>query len=434
MAQSTVNYLSRDFTSIKNDLINWAKTYHSDKLVFFNDANPDIMYLEMVAYVGDMLSYYTDKTFNENFRTTAQIPESLVRIANNLGFYNTGSVDSIVNVDVSITVPYIVNNGNPVSPDVRYYPVILPGSKLKSSSGIIFEVTDGINFTLDQNRIVVPNLDSNGKVTDFTITKTVTARAGESKIQSFYVSENSHNPFLSFILNDSNVTEIIGVIAVAGNQTIAPANYDFIDYKKAFYQVTALTQSTAFFEINSSSTNVVKQGVWQPIPNRYIVRRDVNGLVTITFGNQSSTTITQTLYSPVTGDEYFNNVHDDVDLGTLPPVNSTVFIKYKTGGGIVTNAAAGTINKIILKQFEAIDTTGLSGQTLSKVRNSLTVNNPLDASGGRDVPTMEELREITGKTFAAQDRGVTPEDIKAMVKLMPPKYGSPFRMSYEVKP
>jgi len=434
MSQPTVNYLSRDFLNIKNDLINWAKTYHSDKLVFFNDANTDIMYLEMVAYVGDMLSYYTDKTFNENFRTTAQALESLVRISNNLGFYNTGAMSSIVEVEVSVKIPFTSSTIGAISPDYKFCPILSTGTKLKSDSGVSFEITEAVNFTLSQNRTETPNYDGNGAVIDYTITKKVTAKAGETRIQSFYVSEALYKPFLSFVLNDLDITEIVGLVVVQGKQTVAPTDYSFVNYNVAYYQVRELTQSKAFFETNidnTSSTALIKQGAYQPIPRRFIVRRDAKNTTTITFGNQYNEDVTEKLYSPVTADEYFNNVHDDVDLGTLPPVNSTIFVKYRIKGGSSTNVVSGTINSITAKQWEAVDLS-LPMPLINKIRSSLKVTNPLDASGGRDTPTLEELREISGKTFAAQDRGVTSEDIKTMVKLMPPKFGNPFRVSYDV--
>jgi len=427
--QPAINYLNRDFTSLKSDLVNWAKTYHSDKIIFFNDANPDIMYLEMCAYVGDMLSYYIDKSFNENFRTTAQAAESLVRIANNLGFYNTGTVSSSVYVNISVRIPYVSTDGI-ITPDYKYLPIINAGARLKSNSGVFFEVPDVINFTSEQDRVVLPNLDGNNQVIDYTVTKEVFAKSGETKIQNFYVSENLHKPFLSFVLDDRDITEIVGIVVVPGNQTVAPADYDFIDYNNAYYQVRALTQSKAFFETNVNSSTI-KQGEWVDIPKRFIVRRDVNNIVTITFGNQSTEDIPEAIYSPVTADEYFNNVHDDVNLGFLPPINSTVFIKYRVGGGLSTNVSEETITLITSKEFSLPDSS-LDLTKLSKVRGSFKVNNLTAATGGRDIPSIEEIREISGQTFAAQDRGVTPEDIKAMIQMMPPKYGQPFRVSYDL--
>ena len=83
-----VNYFNRDFAQLRADLMNYAKTYHSDKFAYFNDASPDMMYLELLAYIGDTLNYSIDRAFNESFRNTAQSRESFIRIAQDLGFYN----------------------------------------------------------------------------------------------------------------------------------------------------------------------------------------------------------------------------------------------------------------------------------------------------------------------------------------------------------
>ena len=96
----TVNYFSRDFESFKTELINWAKTYFPDQFQYTNDASPDVMYFEACAYVGDVLSYYTDRNFNESFRTTAQARESLVRIANDFGYTQLGrTYDGVANAN-----------------------------------------------------------------------------------------------------------------------------------------------------------------------------------------------------------------------------------------------------------------------------------------------------------------------------------------------
>ena len=67
MAQKTVtiNYLSRDFTSIRADLINYLKTFFPEQWQDFNVTSPGMALLELNAYVGDLLSYATDKKYNE---------------------------------------------------------------------------------------------------------------------------------------------------------------------------------------------------------------------------------------------------------------------------------------------------------------------------------------------------------------------------------
>ena len=442
----TINYLSRDFASLKEDLINFAKTYHSDKLAYFNDANPDVMYLEMVAYVGDVLSFYTDKTFNESFLSTALARESLYRIATDLGFFELGSTPSQTQVILSIKVPFIsdVNTGT-IKPDPDMLVAIESGMQLASDTGVSFEVLEEVNFADSRNRKVIPNLDSNNQVENYTIEKSAVAIAGTTKIQRFYVSPEKAKPFLQIVLDDIGVTQVLGAISTPGNVFIAPADEDFTDPNKAYFEVRTLVEATKFVEVNpvdqleqeAYESTTVRPGAYVEIPKRFIARYDVNSLLTLTFGsgNPNFGAFNNIIKSFVDANTLsLNQVLNNTALGEVPPADSTLFIKYRIGGGSNTNVIVGQINTVKAKTFFPI-TGSPNLTTLQQVRNSLKVRNDLPAVGGREELTNEEIRQTVGKIFAAQDRGVTYEDIKVLIERMPPEFGRPFRIAYEeIKP
>lgn len=442
----TINYLSRDFTTLRADLINFAKTYHSDKLAYMNDANPDVMYLEMVAYVGDVLSYYTDKTFNESFLSTALARESLYRIATDLGFFELGPTPSQTQVVLSIKVPFVPDvNAGTIKPDPDMLVAIEPGMQLASDTGINFEVLEEVNFADPRNRKVIPNLDSNNQVEDYTIEKSAVAKAGVTKLQRFYVSPDKAKPFLQVVLDDTGVTQVLGAISLPGNVYVAPPDEDFTDPSKAYFEVRTLIEAQKFVEVNpvdqleqeAFESTTVRPGAYVDIPKRFIARYDVNGLLSLTFGSGNPNfgafnNIIQSFVDP--NSLSLNQVLNNTALGEVPPPDSTLFIKYRTEGGSKTNALAGQINTVKAKTFFPF-TGSPNLTTLQQVRNSLKVRNDLPAVGGREELTNEEIRQTVGKIFAAQDRGVTYEDIKVLIERMPPEFGRPFRISYEeIKP
>lgn len=442
-----VNYLSRDFASLRDDLINFAKLYHSDVLAYFNDANPDIMYLEMVAYVGDILSYYTDKTFNESFRSTAQARESLFRIATNLGFYNLGSTPSQTQVVFSITVPYVADPSTGViSPDPNYLIALNPNSQLKSDTGVAFTVQEPINFSNPINRTVIPNLDSNNQVINYTIQVSAVATAGTKKIQRFYVSPDLALPFMQITLDDTGITQIVGAVSSPGNVYTAPSDSAFTDPAQAYFQVDDLIKSQIFSEVNpidpteislfAAQTNVVP-GNYVDIPQRFIARRDVNDIVTLTFGsgNPDFSAFNNVIQTSVNANTpSLNQILNNTALGSIPPPNSTMFIQYFVGGGVSSNVLVGQLNTITSQTFSPVVGTPNLG-ILQNVRASLTVGNPVfPAVGGTDVPTIEEVRAEIGYTYAAQDRAVAYQDVVSLVNKMPPQFGQPYRMTYEEIP
>jgi hypothetical protein len=443
-----VNYLSRDFETLRQDLINWARITHPDKFTYFNDASPDVMYLEMCAYVGDMLSYYIDRTFNESFLSTAQAAESLTRIAKDLGFFDTGSTPSTTQIQVTCNVPFKVDPlTSVVAPDSDYLVVIKAGMMLQSNNGINFEVLEDINFADTTNRIVVPNVDSNNQVVDYTITKTVIAIAGETRIQRYYITDTQAQPFLTITLDDQDITEIVGIAGVAGNQYVAPIDESFFDLNTSWFEVRGLSQETQFVELNPTQQSqqliasyidpVVKVGTTVPISKRFIVRRDVNGLVSLTFGSSSTSysafnNVVQT--STISNTSTLNQILNNTILGEIPKPNTTLFIKYRVLGGDQTNVIAGQITNILNKVFQPAPS-GADLTVLSKVRSSLTATNLIPALGGKDAPSKEEIKMIAGKIFSAQDRAVTYEDVKALIDTMPAQFGRPYRVSYEeIKP
>lgn len=434
----TINYSSRDFQSLRSDLIAWAKSYHPDTLNYFNDSNPDIMYLEMCAYVGDILSYYTDKSFNETFRTTAQARTSLVRIANDLGFFELGATPSATQLVFTIKVPYLTDANGVNFPHPDYLISLKPETKVKAANGQYFEVLEDINFADSRNRKEILNLDGNNNLVDYTIEKYVPATAGQTKIQRYYVSAINSIPFLNVTINDSDITEILGIVSVPGNELVAPDVTDFTDPKKAWYEVRDLTQDRIFLEVNPLDTlnQTIKTGSMVEVPRRFIVRRDENDLVSLTFGNNSTSfkTFQEIIQTTIDGDLNLSSVLTNTSLGQIPEVNTTLFIKYRVGGGVVTNAQVDQINSIAYKQFYP-PSSSINFTILSKVRNSLAVTNRIPAVGGKEIPSVEEIRALTGKIFAAQGRGVTYPDILSLLESMPAKFGRPFRISSEeIKP
>ena len=55
-----INYAARDFAGIKQELVNYAQKYYPDTFKDFNEASFGSLMLDMVAYVGDIVSFYTD--------------------------------------------------------------------------------------------------------------------------------------------------------------------------------------------------------------------------------------------------------------------------------------------------------------------------------------------------------------------------------------
>jgi hypothetical protein len=119
---------------------------------------------------------------------------------------------------------------------------------------------------------------------------------------------------------------------------------------------------------------------------------------------------------------YLNNM----SLGALPKIGTTLFIKYRIGGGKDTNLGVNVITSIDDVDFVI---TGPNGATNTQVTQSLIVTNITPAIGGSDLPGIEEVRNMIAYNFAAQNRAVTLNDYKSLIETMPSTYGAPAKVN-----
>lgn len=449
-----INYTNRDFDSLRTDLINYVKTRFPDKFTYFNDASSDMLYLEMLAYIGDTLNFSVDRAFNENYRLTAQNREAIFRIADNLGFYDYYAKPSITQATLSIEVPPTTNeDGSALVPDSRYIVALNPGMIVSASNGVSFECLEEVNFANDYMRSIVPNFDANGQVINFKINKTVMLYAGETKYQRFYIDETTSKPFLELFLEDTEISDVLSIVEVVGNTFDTPLDEEFRDYNNNWLPVQDLSEDKIFIALHPDDNNElelqevinaytdmsINYGKWINKPKRFIVKRDVYGRTKLVFGNnlinrdQWETLIGSVDLSSLTTFS-INQILNNSALGDIPKIGTTLFVKYRRGAGVKTNVLENDINIVISKSYKTTSD-NLDFALLNKVKNSLKVDSNRPAIGGYDEMTNDEIKQTIGKVYSANKRVVTYPDIINMLLTMPPEYGRPFRVSFEeIKP
>ena len=100
-----IRYLGRDFTSIRQNLIEFAKSYFPSTYNDFNESSPGMMFIEMASYVGDTLSYYMDEQFKESMLAFAEEKKTIYEIAQGYGYKPRQASPASVTLDVFQTVP-----------------------------------------------------------------------------------------------------------------------------------------------------------------------------------------------------------------------------------------------------------------------------------------------------------------------------------------
>ena len=171
----------------------------------------------------------------------------------------------------------------------------------------------------------------------------------------------------------------------------------------------------------------IKVGQYIQTENRFISEYTPQGYCRVQFGGGTTTPDEQLAQFSRTGiplsiQDYQNNI----GLGLTVKANTTLFVKYRIGGGVASNIGVNTINQIGTNYFVV---NGPSSNINQNVIGSLRCNNVTAAIGGADLPTTEEVRNMVSFNFSAQKRAVTINDYNSLIKTMPSRYGAPAKAS-----
>jgi hypothetical protein len=431
MAQQKISYTVRDFAAIRQELINYTKTYYPDLIDNFNDASVFSVFLDLNAAVADNLHYHIDRSIQETVLQYAQQRSSIYNIARTYGLKIPGQRPSVALVDFSITVPALGDKE-----DERYLGILRRGSQV-NGSGQVFETVYDINFASPfnedgfPNRLKIPNFDANNNLINYTITKRETIVNGITKVFKRVISPNDVRPFFEFFLPEKNVLGVTAIIQREGTAySNVPTAQEFLSPNGRWYEVPALAESRVFIPDPSKPSDdpAIKVGTYIETQDRFITEYTPEGFLKITFGGGTNTAEDQlrqftTLDVPLKIQRYQNN---SMSLGNTPQANTTLFIQYRIGGGIATNLGVNVINQIGAVDFAVV---GPSDIINNQVINSLACNNVTASIGGAGYPSTEEVRNYVTFNFAAQNRAVTIHDYEAIIRNMPGEFGAPAKVA-----
>lgn len=427
-----ISYSERDFAGLRANLISYVKQYYPETLSDFNDSSIASMLIDLNAGVSDVLSFHTDRMFQETQIDYAQEKKSVMAMARTFGLKIPGKRPSVSIVDWSVNIPMGIDSKY----DLNYTPFIPKGAKV-SGGGKVFETQNDIDFTspFDANGLpnitIIPNYDNNNNFIYYTVTKREFVINGVTKIYNRALTQNDVKPFTEIILPDNDVLSIENVITLESTDyTNSPSSTAWTDPNNIWYEVNSLAEDKIFIvdTTKGNSTTGIKPGKYTKINRRFITERTDKGFTKLIFGggNQDIDSITNFGVSTTLTDK-IGDIINNQSLGITLPPNQTLFIQYRTGGGSTTNIGVNTLTS--LGTFNMTFNGSASDATkVAAVQKSLKVNNPIPCIGGRDEPSVDEIRNLVKYNFASQNRGVNIKDYQALISTMPGKFGVPFRI------
>ena len=432
IVKKNVKYIGRDFSSIRQNLIEFAKSYYPTAYNDFNESSPGMMFIEMAAYVGDVLSYYADNQFRETLLHAAEEKKNIFKIAQSFGYKPKLSTPSSTIADITIEVPATTEDNENYEPDTNYALKVDADSVFSSKSGRSFRLMDDIDFAVStsyDNRVEKVSQTDGDIPTHYTLTKKGNLESGFKTSETFTFGDAVK--FDKIILGKKNVIDIISCVDDDGND---------------WYQVPFLAQDTVFKDIENNSVNspdVSSDKTTAPFllkliktANRFTTYVRSDGKMELRFGAGVSSNADEEIVpnpdnvgsSLGTGlsklDESFDpsNFLKTKAFGQAPS-NITLTVTYTYGGVQADNVVSGEITNLDSIAF-TLNEEGLDATKVQDTKDSLSVFNPEPATGASGAETPEIVRQNAAAYFHAQNRAVTKEDYITRVYSLPQKYGN----------
>ncbi len=427
--KTPIDYTSRDFNSIKESLVDYAKRYYPEVYQDFNEASFGSLMMDMVSYVGDVMSFYLDYQVNESFLSTAFEKKNIINLSRQMGYKYQQVATASGELTLYVLVPA---NDLGLGPDYNYFPIIREGSTFSSESGASFILTEDVRFDDPSVEIVA------GRINEATGTPSSYAARAKGKIisgniEKEIISVGDYARFRKVVLKNSNIIEILSVEDTDGNE---------------YYQVENLAQNVvykAFTNKNSISPQDASQFL-RPVsvPRRFVFEYDGTDYY-LQFGFGSEEELTDSAVADPSsvsielyGRDYVSDIRLDPskllnsDKLGISPSNTQLTITYRRNSSRNPNASVGSVNNITNLKTSFKDISSLNPASLSSVRGSIECINESNIKGSVVAPTGEEIKQRAISYFSTQSRAVTEKDYEALTYAMPSKFGNISRCSVSV--
>ena len=429
---SEIKYISRDFNNIRAELINFSQTYFPNTYTDFSPTSPGMMFMEQVAYVSDVMSFYLDNQIQETYLQYARQFDNLYDLAYMFSYKPKTTGLASVDVDIFQQVPAVTSGGEKI-PDYSYALLISDNATVSSPSGKNFVIQDSIDFSVsssnDPTTVSIAQITAN-EPEYFLLKKTRKAVSGT--INSTTFTAGAYQQFPTFQISAVNIGGIIDIFDSNNNQ---------------YYEVDYLGQDLIYEGIKNTNVNDPNNYTNSDDTPYILKTKSTNRRFVTRFLNETTLQVQFGAGQPNQVDEFITPNSDNVGIGLpfeqnklttaysptnfiftnsygIAPSNTTLTVRYLTGGGVSSNINAGQLNSIVSSNISFV-TSQISDTSLAQyVFDSVAVNNPIAASGGQDGDSIEEIRQNDLSNFNTQLRNVTADDYLVRALSMPSKFGN----------
>jgi hypothetical protein len=420
--KSKKQFTNKTYLDFRNDLLGYAREFYGDNILDFSETSLGGLFLDFAAIVGDSLVFYAEQQFNELDYETATNIQNINKHLKRANIKNNSSYPSSVEVTFSIEVEKDINSSEKdPKPYITHLPVIKKNTVMLSNNGIQFTLDEDVDFSSDYTQ-TIGELNEDETPFSLILTKKGLCTSGFTTTETVnFSSDLNEDYFLSYKLENSNVTKIISV-----------SDNDLNEY----HEVEYLNQGTVFSKIENDKSNYISI---KPVPYRYVIERDYNsGEIFLRFGNGSGKSVKDNEFAnvsdliiPIKNKDTFGRV--DLDPNMLlktnslgvSPIGKNLSITYKYGGGIIHNVAANSITEFLdtpIVIFPIADD-NVTESIKNIIIESIEIDNEEPALGGAPAPTLDDLKASIPLAMNSQNRIITYDDLISRILTMPSDFG-----------
>ena len=434
-----VNYLGKNFSEFRQNLIEFAKVYYPNTYSDFNEASPGMMFMEMAAYVGDVMSFYIDKQFKENLLLFANEKQNVIAISQALGYKPKLTASATVEATIYQMVP-AMGADKQYEPDSRFFLKILQNSKFSTETPPIqsFRSIEDVDFADAANRSIrILSRDGFNAPSMYVVSKKI--RLVSADVKTITYTFGSPQKFSRIEIPDNNVISIQNIKDSDGNTWY---EVDYLGQDLIIEERDVAERNNEGFysqeTLSNGSLSPAKLAVFRKKPRRFTTRINSSMKMEILFGsglgdvNEDIITLNST---QIANSKYKQGVSnqslDPSDFITsdtfgLAPANTTLTVTYLVGGGIQSNVPSNYITKVDFVDVKnrPQDYAPVEQNLFSQVVSSVAILNEEPARGGDDGESIEEIRQNALAFFNAQNRVVTDKDYIVRSLAMPSKFGA----------
>lgn len=428
----STKYAGRDFDTIQRDLLAYIRRTRPNDINSFFEGDGAKIILEMIAYVGDVLSFSIDRVSEEAFLPTMRLRDSALRHARGLAYpvATSTTASGFMVPDSFEAIPAVLRQRNSTNA-VQTVTIVsgtgnfnltyagqTTGNIAHTASNDTVEAALWALTTVGTNNVSVAGLDGGPWVVTFQNTlgfRAVIAMVPGDAGPVVSVTTTTTGVLASYagrFLKGTSFSaggvswEIPATVMIAG-LAITPDNYETL-FRVPVRQGTATTEQfsgagDAFQRVTTAAENVAESSL--VVRTGGLAATPWTRVASLALADANSNSYSVVFDSDGRGIVSFG----DPLLVNVPSESDSIFLQFLVTAGTKGNVGASALRA-------TLTATALDG-TPSGTVVSVVMRNIVETSGGTDAETLEEIRTNIPKWVRTVDKAITQEDYNTLASV-----------------